>query len=921
MRFRQLAVIFLLFGTWTASEAQERSVVLTGHVHPSARPENDRGVVEGSFPLRGVTLLIKRSASQQTSLAQLLEEQRDPSSPNFRRWLTPEEYAGRFGAGSADIDKLTAWLRSQGFTDIQVARSRTFVTFSGTAAQAQTAFQTEIHRYQVNGQTHFANATAPALPASLAALTAGFLGLNDFHLQPRLKTPSNPGMTISGGYHQIAPDDFATIYNVAPLYAAGVNGTAQKLAVVGQSDINMSDIQAFRGKFNLPAANVQQVLVPTRPDPGISTSDLPEASLDIEWAGAVARNATIVYVYSDDVMQSLLYAIDQNLAPILSMSYGGCEQQDLVDLPSYQAMAQQANSQGMTWLTASGDSGAGDCEDQGALIAQNGLAVDIPAAIPEVTGMGGTVLNDAGGAYWNAANNANSASAVSYIPELAWNDTAQGAGLAATGGGASTFFARPSWQVGPGIPNDSARHVPDLAFSASADHDGYYVYVSGRANYYGGTSVAAPTMAGIVALLNHYLVSTGAQSQPGLGNINPALYRLAQSTTGVFHDVTGGNNNVPCAAGTPNCVNGQFGLSAGTGYDSVTGLGSVNAFNLVHQWSANPPLNSAVVPSIDQNPVFQQKPDAAGNPWHFTLTLTEEAGVATTLTDFTIDGVSYKSQITSLFSSASIPAGGAISATVGLASVAVPKTVTFGFAGVDGGGAAWSQQFAIPFQGPQVHLTVAGISNAASGQQVFAPGMILSVYGTAMGNFAQAAAAVPLPDYLAGFEAYVNNVPAPLYYVSPNQVNIQIPYETQPGRATLTVGNPFENIDYSFRVAAAGPGIFTFADGSVTPFSSGARGQDTTVYITGDGQVTPSLSTGDTPSASTPLSRLPQPRLPVTVTVGGVVATVRFIGIPSGLVGVTQINFTIPATVAPGVQPVVVTVGTAASAPANLTVQ
>jgi uncharacterized protein (TIGR03437 family) len=922
MGIRRLAALPLVLLTWTALQAQpERRVVLAGRVHPQARAENDRGAVDSSFPLTGMTLLLKRSAGQQAGLSQLLEDQRNPASASFHRWLSPEQFATRFGLDTVSLNTVTAWLSAQGFTNVQVSRSHTFVTFDGTAGQVQSAMSTAIHRYQVNGRTHFANAASPSLPASVADVTGSILGLHDFHLQPRIKTPSHPEAALASGTHHITPDDFATIYDVAPLYAAGVNGTGQQIAVVGQTDINMSDIQAFRTKFNLSAPNVQQMKVPTRPDPGTSSGDLPEADLDIEWSGAVARNATIIYVYSDDVIQSLIYAVDQNVAPVVSMSYGGCEQQDLVDLPSYQAVAQQANAQGMTVLAAAGDSGAGDCEDQGVLIAQDGFAVDVPGSIPEVTSMGGTVLNDQGGSYWSSSVNANGASALSYIPELAWNDTPYGFGLAASGGGTSVYFTRPYWQTAPGLANDGARHVPDLALSASADHDGYFVYTSGQGAYYGGTSVAAPSMAGIVGLLNHYLTSTGIHSQPGLGNINPALYRLAQSSPGAFHDVTGGNNNVPCANGTPNCTKGTFGVSAGVGYDSVTGLGSVDAANLAHQWSTKPPANSAVVVSIDQNPVFQQNPDAAGNPWHFTLTLTEEAGAATTLTAFTVDGVSYTSQIAALFRGAGIPAGGSLTATMGLKNVAVPKSVTFGFSGVDASGITWSQQISIPFQGPQARLSVGGMSNAASGQQVFAPGMIVSIYGAAMGNFAQAAAAVPLTNYLAGFEATVNGVAAPLYYVSPNQVNIQIPYETQPGRATLTVGNPYENVNYNFRVTAAGPGIFTFADGSINPSRSGSRGQVVTLFVTGDGQVTPSLSTGSAPSASTPLARLPKPQQPVIVTVGGVPATVQFIGIPSGLVGVTQINFTIPASVSAGVQPVVVTVGSVPSNTASLTVQ
>jgi uncharacterized protein (TIGR03437 family) len=905
-----------------------RRVTLSGRVPLLANARNDRGPVEGTFTLPGITLLLKPSGAQQSDLQQLLIEQQDAASPSFHRWLTPEQYADRFGASAGDMAQIVAWAQSQGLQVTNVARSRTFVSFSGTAQQAQAAFHTAIHRYSVNGQAHFANAADPSIPAALADLVAGVWGLNDFHPKPQLRLPAQPEMTASGGAHYLAPGDFATIYDVAPLYAAGVNGTGQSIAIVGQSDILLSDIQAFRKEFNLSPPNLVQKLVPGQPDPGISPTDQEESNLDIEWSGAVARNATIVFVYSGDVWQSAIYAVDQNLAPILSISYGACEQEDLVDLPSYRALVQQANAEGMTWFAASGDSGAAACDDliTNVAIAQNGLAVNEPASIPEVTAMGGTEFNEPSGTgYWSSTNT-NGASALQYIPEMAWNDTALAGVLTATGGGASIYFPQPAWQTGPGVPADGARHVPDLALTASADHDSYYFYSNGKAGYVGGTSAATPTMAGIFALLNQYLVSTGAQ--PGLGNVNPTLYRLGQNPSGIFHPVPAGNNMVPCANGTPDCSNGLLGFAAGPAYDSVTGWGSVDAYKLVHAWSADPPLSSSVVPSIDQNPVFQQPPDTQGNSWQFTLTLTEEAGIGTTLTDFTIDGVSHAAEITNLFGSAAIAPLGSLSAAYGFASLpVVPATVVFGFAGVDAGGAPWTRQLSVPFSGPQAQLTVAGIGNAASGEPAYAPGMIVSVYGTALGDFAQSAAAIPLPDYLAGFEACVNGVPscangvpAPLYYVSPGQVNLQIPYETPIGQATLTVGNPYVNVNYNFTVMAASPGIFTFPDGSINPSRTASPGQEVTLFITGEGQVTPSLATGATPAKGTPTAQLPKPRLPVSMTVGGLPATIDFIGIPSGLVGVTQINFTVPAGIAPGVQPVVVTVGSAASPPATITI-
>ncbi len=895
-----------------AAVDSRQSVPLRGFVHPAAKAANDAGAVDDSFALPSMTVAFQPSAAQQTALDQLLAQQQDPASPNFHKWLTPEEYADRFGVSANDLAKVNGWLTAQGFHLTSAARGRNWVTFSGTAGQVKNAFRTEIHRFRVNGAMHYANSAEPSIPVALAPVVAGVRGLNDFRMRPRLRKSLTTQLP-SGSRHNIGPADFAAIYNVAPLYTAGVDGTGQKIAVVGQTKINLSDINSFRTFFSLPAINLQQVLAGV--NPGVSQNDLPEADLDIEWSGAVAQNATIVYVYSDDVWNSALYAVDNNVAPVITMSYGLCEQADLADLPGFRAAAQQANAQGITWLAASGDSAAADCEDQGAAIAQDGLAVDVPGSIPEITSMGGTTLNEGSGSYWDATGNA-----ISYIPEIVWNDTARDGELAGGGGGASVYFSRPGWQTGPGVPNDAFRHVPDLALASSADHDGYYVFTGGSAGFYGGTSVAAPSMAGIVALLNHYLVSSGIQKQAGVGNINPTLYRLGQNSPGVFHDVSAGNNSVPCAVGSPNCTTGTMGINATANYDSATGWGSVDATNLIHQWSSQAPSASAVVASLDQNPVFQTPVDAKGNSWVFNLTLAEEAGIATTLTSMSINGTDVSSQIASLFGSASIPAAGSITAGIGLKNIAVPSNVAFTFSGVDASGKTWNQQLSVPFQGFQTQLSVAGASNAATGQQVYAPGMIMSVYGSALGTFAESAYTIPLPQYLAGFEASINGVTAPIYYASPTQVNVQIPYETQAGRATLVIFNPYSSVTYHFQVAASAPGIFTFSDGTVNPYRSAAAGTEIAMFITGEGAVTPALATGATPS---PHAVTPTPRLPVSITVGGIAVSadaIQFKGIPSGLVGVTQINFTIPATVPVGMQQVVVTVGSASSPAANINV-
>ena len=495
----------------TAPIDNARRVALAGRVNRNAIGRNDAGRVDNAFEMSDLRISLRPTA--QPVLDQLLQEQQDPSSPNFHKWLTPEQYGDRFGASADDVKQLVMWLESQGFTNIDVARSRTWISFSGTAGQVRNAFQADIHRYNVGGQLHFANANEPTVPAAIASVVSGVSGLTDFHMQPRLRKVT-PQLNNGTSRHNLAPDDIAAIYNVAPLYRDGVDGTGQSIVVVGQSAVRTADITRFRTTFNLPTINLTQILA-TRRSPGVIDGDVDEAHLDIEWSGAVARNANIVYVYGTDVWQAAMYAVDRNLGTVISMSYGLCEAMDLVDLPTYQQVAQQANAQGITWFAASGDSGVGDCEDRGATIAQNGMQVDTPAALPEITAMGGTQFDDAGGTYWAATETPlTRASALGYIPERAWNDGV-GLELGGGGGGASTVFARPSWQSGAGFPATGGRLVPDLALSSSAQHVGYYVY-SGGISYFGGTSVAAPVMAGVAALLNQYVVSTEPQTaRPG----------------------------------------------------------------------------------------------------------------------------------------------------------------------------------------------------------------------------------------------------------------------------------------------------------------------------------------------------------------------------------------------------------------------
>ncbi len=638
--------LVLLLSHHSASGQQDRiagrisshgTVVLRGNLNPKARPRYDQGRVDADLKMDLVTLTFKPSPAQQAALNALLAEQQERSSPNYHHWITPEQYAGQFGLSHADIDRIVSWLQSNALSVDYSARGRNWIAFSGTARNMELAFGTGIHTYRVDGENALWRMRPICrLSAALGDVVFAVGGLDDFRMKPpairpipssgaRHSVSGHPEYTFPAGNQAIAPDDLATIYDIAPLYANGIDGSGQRIAVAGQSDIELSDIATFR-KNILPANVPHVVLVPGSTDPGITGNEI-EADLDLEWSGAVARNATIIYVNSTDVLDSANYAISENLAPVLSYSFGGCEQDESsATTQAVATLAQQANAQGITLLAASGDYGAAACDSGTSSQATRGLGVLFPGSLPEVTAVGGTEFNEGGGAYWSNSNSSTLESALSYKPEIAWNDTSAVGHLAASGGGSSTLYPKPAWQAGPGVPNDGARDVPDVAMSASAQHDPYFVVSGGApAAMKGGTSIATPVFAGIVALLNQYSGSSGE------GNINPNLYRIPQ--TNAFHDIVSGNNAVPCESGTPDCTTAfSSDVSAGTGYDQVTGLGSVDARNLLANWNAHAPASN-VVPTCNPNPVYQQQPNSDGYSWFYTVTLTEIlAGVATSLT-------------------------------------------------------------------------------------------------------------------------------------------------------------------------------------------------------------------------------------------------------------------------------------------------
>ena len=559
----------------------EQRVTLRGNLHPLARAEYDGGGVAPGFRMERMVLTLLPDEAQQESLNQFVEAQYNPESANYHQWLTPEQFGERFGVSEADTAQIVGWLQSHGLEVEEVAAGRRSIIFSGNAAQVQAAFRTQIHSYNVGGQLHHANATEPQIPAALMQVVGGVVSLHDFHselLHASVRRAA-PEFT-SGGGHYLAPGDFATIYDLAPLYQSSINGSGQSVAIVGRSNINLSDVRQFRSMFGLPANDPQIIVNGT--DPGIFNSgEETEADLDVEWSGAVARNAAIKFVVSkstnssDGVDLSAQYIVNHNLAPVMSTSFGLCEASLGSAGNSFlNSLWQQAAAQGITVFVSAGDNGAAGCDSASASVATHGRGVNGLCSTPYSICVGGTELSDGANPslYWSSSNaSGTQVSAVSYIPEVVWNESGPGAGLWSSGGGMSALYAKPSWQTGTGVPADGRRDVPDVSLT-SAGHDGYLIVQSGGLYVVGGTSAASPSFAGVMALV----VQNTAVRQ---GNANIALYPLATKQraggASVFHDITAGNNSVP----------GQSGFSAATGYDQATGLGSIDAAVLVSHWN------------------------------------------------------------------------------------------------------------------------------------------------------------------------------------------------------------------------------------------------------------------------------------------------------------------------------------------------
>ncbi len=568
------------------------------------------GAVDANTTLDSMALVLAPTAAQTADLNQLLADQQDSSSPHYRQWLTPAQFGERFGVSDADLQVLKNWLTSQGLQVVDVAASRNMIRFSGTASNVDTAFHAGLQRFQRDGQKFISNTAAPSMPSAFAGVVGGVQGLSTYRLQPHTKSRLVPNETEGSGmdsFHLLVPYDVRQIYGANGLFGSGYTGTGITIGVIGQTEVNFTQLGYYQTLTGQPVAPPTRTLVPNTGIATLYPVDEGEAEADIELSSGVAQGATVNFIYtgngnSDGVFTALEYAISNNIGSILTLSYGGCEAVQGTSLTTLEPFLRQASAQGQTIVNSSGDSGAAGCDSPTGTKSYDGLAVSYPASSPNVTGVGGTTFVEGNGTYWAANNNSMRGSALGYIPEMVWNETAAvaatttsaaiSASLYSSGGGVSTIFSKPAWQTGAGVPTDTMRHVPDVAFSAAQGHDGYIfctadtsatgtsssgATVTGACTsttrgvfVAGGTSLSTPSFAGMLAIVEQ------ANGGKRLGNLNPKLYALAASNPGVFNDVASGSNQVPCVAGIPGCVNGVLGYAATVGYDQATGLGSVN---------------------------------------------------------------------------------------------------------------------------------------------------------------------------------------------------------------------------------------------------------------------------------------------------------------------------------------------------------
>ncbi|HTT75288.1 MAG TPA: protease pro-enzyme activation domain-containing protein [Candidatus Binataceae bacterium] len=564
-----------------------------------------------------LTIRIYFALRNRGELQQLLADQQNPASPRYHRWLTPSQFDRRFGRTRAEVRAVGDWLQAQGFQLGQ--QSLRSITATGTAVVAEAAFNTALAASPDN--LRYANVSDPEIPARFGHLIGSIEGLsNTARAVPLMRiAPHNfsvlaPAAALdaadaveglsaigpipiysNGDGVGFGPQDLYTFYDEAPLENSGTDGSGGDcIALPETSDYLSSAVSLFDTTFALPAANITEVF-PDGHDPGIGPAGT-ETLIDVEWAHTVAPGAPItVYVGAGAtaLQDAIERAVSDDTCGAISISYEYCDTSSSFFTGTLDPIFAQAAAQGQSVFVASGDTGAaGIAEPAGAIGCSTGTSQNVSemAADPNVTSVGGSEFVPD----YDADDND-----IGFVPETVWNDPS-GSAAGASGGGASTIFSKPAYQLAS-TPADGARDVPDVAFAASAINPGFYLgYDSGGSAALeccvGGTSVAAPMWAGLIKLIS--------QSYGRLGNVDQILYQLGPLGGSVgIRDVTAGNNS----------FNGVTGFNAVPGYDQATGWGSADITTLVNSWSIAAATPSST-PSSTPTPVPTAAPSSSPTP-------------------------------------------------------------------------------------------------------------------------------------------------------------------------------------------------------------------------------------------------------------------------------------------------------------------
>ncbi len=662
---------------------------LKGNVPALARAEFDQGEADAATQLTSMRLVLSRSTAQQSALDSYLAQLQDKSSPNYHKWLTPQQFGQLYGPADSDIAALVAWLQSHGFTVEPLSPGRNNIAFSGSVSQVEEAFHTSIHSYQTADAQFYSNTADPQIPSALSAVVKGVAHLNTIRPRPhsvrgspgrinsqtgRLEpanaasaTSARPDLTETGpDFLYIVPGDAATIYDTPNSFNANFStgtsftGAGVHIGIGGDASIYASIVQQYRIMFIGDSAQLglnyctSASSCTNSPGSGYNAADADEAYLDTELAGGLAPGATIIYYASPDLSSGIEAAINQNTVDIFSLSFGECEHDNGSSINALiKGWWEQAAGQGIAVTVSAGDNGSAGCDltstKSGTNVpdATGGLAVSGYASTPFNIAVGGTDFyplenQSTFSSYVGATTNNRFRSALTYIPESVWNDSAQSdtqplasnmpftganANIVAGSGGVSTVYSKPAWQTGTGVPADGMRDLPDISLMSGNGSDSatWLVCTSDTAKVsgitvtencvvsngefyftgFGGTSTAAPAFAGILALVEQ---KTGSR----LGQAAQQLYALYNGShpTSVFHDVTVGNNSVPCVQNSTNCALNtagyyfETGYNALAGYDLASGLGSVDATQLVNYWNSSTGSAAATITvNASPNPV------------------------------------------------------------------------------------------------------------------------------------------------------------------------------------------------------------------------------------------------------------------------------------------------------------------------------